>query len=58
MPILERRPHFIGLIREEVGRGFLFIPETKLEVGWIFILWSMLYLEGWSSTSSDFISVA
>ena len=27
---------------------FLFMSKTMLEVGWSFILWSMLYLEGWS----------
>ena len=26
--------------------------KTMLEVGWNFILWSMLYLEGWISISS------
>ena len=29
-----------------------------LEVGWSFILWSMLYLEDWSSRSSYFIGAA
>ena len=39
--------------------GFLFISKTVLEVGWSFILWSMmLYLESWSARSSDFIGVA
>ena len=37
---------------------FLFMSKTMLEVGWSFILWSMLYLEGWSSRSSYFIGVA
>ena len=37
---------------------FLFMSKTMLEVGWCFILWSMLYLEGWSSRSSYFIGVA
>ena len=43
---------------EEVGGDFLFISKTTLEVGWSFILWSMLYLEDWSSRSSYFIGVA
>ena len=34
------------------------MPKTMLEVGWSFILWSMLYLESWSSRSSYFIGVA
>ena len=33
---------------------FLFMSKTMLEVGWSFILWSMLYLEGWSSRSKLF----
>ena len=37
---------------------FLFMSKTVLEVGYSFILWSMLYLEGWSSRSSYFIGVA
>ena len=36
----------------------LLMSKTMLEVGWSFILWSMLYLEGWSSRSSYFIGVA
>ena len=44
-----KRHHFIGYIWEKVGGTFLFLSKTMLEVGWIFILWSMLYLEGWSS---------
>ena len=66
--ILERRLHFIGYLREEQPfywvnlrgswRSFLFISKTRLEVGWCVILWSILYLEGWSSRSSYFIGVA
>ena len=37
---------------------FLLMSKTMLEVGWSFILWSMLYLEGRSSRSSYFIGVA
>ena len=33
---------------------FHLCPKLKLAVGWSFILWSMLYLEGWSSRSSLF----
>ena len=68
MVTLERRPHFICYLREEKPSYwvnlegwlsfFLFISKTMLEVGWSFILWSMLYLEGWSSRSSCFIGVA
>ena len=68
MVILERRPHFIGLFREEapfywvnLGGGwwvFLFMSKTMLEVGWSFILCYMFYLEGWSYRSSYFIGVA
>ena len=68
MVILERRPHFIGYLREEepfywvnLGGGwwiFLFMSKTMLEVGWSFILCPKLYLEGWSSRSSYFIGVA
>ena len=61
-------PRFIGYLREEAcfyrvypeggWWGFLFMSKTMLEVGWKFILWSMLFLEGWSSRSSYFIGVA
>ena len=34
------------------------MSKTTLEVGWSFILWSMLYLDGWSSISSYFIDAA
>ena len=34
------------------------MPKTMQEVGWSFIFWSVLYLEGWSSRSSYFIGVA
>ena len=37
---------------------FLLMSKTTLEVGWSFILWPMLYLEGWSPRSSYFIGVA
>ena len=61
--VLERSPEFIGYLREEasfywVNLGgslvnyFLFMSETKLKVGWSFILWSMLYLDGWFCESS------
>ena len=66
--ILERRPFFISYLSEEapfcwanLGGGWgsiLFMSKTMLEVGWSFILWSMLYMEGWSSRSSYFLSVA
>ena len=67
--IWERRYHFIGNLREEelfywvnLGGGwwsfFLFMSKTILDFSWSFILWSMLYLEGWSSRSSYFIGVA
>ena len=36
--IMEKRAHFIGYLKEEVA-FYLFC----------FIIWSMLYLEGWSS---------
>ena len=59
MVILERRPYIIGYAREEepfywvnFGGGclsFFILSKTVLEVGWSFILWSMLNLEGWSS---------
>ena len=68
MVILEGSPYFIGYFREtapfywlnleDVGRVFLFMTKTMLEVGCSFILWSMLYLEGCSSRSSYFIGVA
>ena len=68
MVVLERRLHFIGYLREEEPfywvnlrgswRSFLFISKTRLEVGWCVILWSILYLEGWSSRSSYFIGFA
>ena len=37
---------------------FLIMSKTMLAFGWSFILWSKLYLEGWSSRSSYFIGVA
>ena len=37
---------------------FLFMSKTVLEVGWSFILWPPIDLEGWSSRSSYFIGVA
>ena len=44
------------------GKGsvkfIFFVRKTLLEVGWSFILRSMLYLESWSSRSSYFVGVA
>ena len=48
----------IGIAPQEIDEIFLFTPKTMLEVGWSYILWSMLYLEGWLSRSSYFIGVA
>ena len=52
IPFLMKRHHFIGNLSEEapfylanLGGGwgsFLFMSKTMLEVGWSFILWSML----------------
>ena len=36
----------------------LFMSKTMLEVGWSFIVWPMLCLEGVSSLSSYLIGVA
>ena len=69
MVTLERRPYFIGYLSEEatfywvnLGVGwwsfFFFMSKTMLEIGWSFILRSMLYLEDWSSRSIHFIGVA
>ena len=41
----ERMPHFIVDLSEEAP---LFMSKTLLKVGWSFILWPFLYLEGWS----------
>ena len=45
---------------EEVGGLFFVYVQNyyMLEVGWSFLLWSKLYLEGWSSRSIYFLSVA
>ena len=48
----------MGKFGRKLVEFFLFMPKTMLEVGWSVILWSMLYLEGWPSRSSYFISVA
>ena len=68
MVILVRRLHFIDYLGQEAPfcwvnlRGcwssFSFMSKTMLGIGWSFILWSMLYLEGWSFRSSYFIGVA
>ena len=63
--IWERKHHFIGNFGEEAPVYWLFywlnlggswwsllhyfMSKTMLEVGWRFILWSMFYLEDWSS---------
>ena len=66
--ILVRRLHFIDYLGQEAPfcwvnlRGcwssFSFMSKTMLGIGWSFILWPMLYLEGWSFRSSYFIGVA
>ena len=52
----------VTILSSKFGRGlvkfYLFMSKTMLEVGWKFILWSMFYLEGWSSRSSYFIGEA
>ena len=58
------RNFFIGYLSEEgtilLGKfrrrlvEFLIMSKTMLAFGWSFILWSKLYLEDWSSTSSYF----
>ena len=67
MVIFERRPQFIWYLREEasfywlnLGGGLVefFYLRPKLVVGWSFISWSMLYLEGRSSRTSYFCGVA
>ena len=44
--------------RRLAGVFFLIMSKTMQEVGWSFILWFLLYLEGWSSRSSYFFDVA
>ena len=63
MTISERRPHFIGYLREEEPFYWwwsfsVLMPKIMLEVGCSVILWSMLYLESYQSRSSYFIGVA
>ena len=48
----------LGKIGRRLLEFCLFMSKAMLEVGCSFILWSMLYLEGWSSRSSYFIGVA
>ena len=65
--VLERRPHFIGYMREEapilLGNFWRTFEEfiylcPKLCWRLAGVLWSTLDLEGWSSRSSYFICVA
>ena len=60
MSTWERRARFIGNFEEEApsylenlreGWQSFFMSKTKLAVGWSFISWSKLYLEGWTSRS-------
>ena len=57
MAILENRINLIGYLKE-VTLFYLFtLSKALLVVGRWFILWSMLYMEGWLSRSRFFIGV-
>ena len=48
----------MGKFRSRLLEFLLFMSKTMREVGWSFVLWSMLYLEGWSSRLTYFIGAA
>ena len=55
----------MGYLNEEAPFYLFMLSKTMLAVGskgslvgWSFILWFMLYLESWSSRSSNYICVA
>ena len=50
LAVWERGTHFIGYIKDQTPFYLFTLCKTQLAVGWSFISWSMLNLEGWSST--------
>ena len=57
--LFERRGAILlGRFGRRLMEFFSLMSRTMLEVGWSFILLSMIHLEGWSSRSSYFIGMA